>query len=97
MRRDEVLRVLSKHRTELAERFNVRSLALFGSIARDEATEASDVDVLVDFLSPPGFEGYMNLKFRLEELLGCSVDLVMQSALKSEARPIIEQESVVVP
>ena len=67
---------------------------LFGSVARDEAATASDVDLLVTFERPPGFDGYMSLKFRLEELLGCRVDLVMDGALKPEARPIVEQEAI---
>lgn len=97
MQRDDVIRILSQHRADLTERFRVRSLALFGSAARNEATEASDLDLLVDFFESPGFDGYMNLKFRLEELLGRRVDLVMQKALKSDARSAVEKEAIHVP
>ena len=48
----------------------------------------------VEFDKPPGFDGYMGLKFRLEELLQCRVDLVMQTALKPFARAIVEQEAI---
>ena len=97
MRRDDVLRVLSGRRDELRRRYGVKSLALFGSVARDEAAPDSDVDLLVEFDAPPGFDGYMDLKYHLEEHLGCRVDLVMKGALKPDARPVVEQEAVDVP
>ena len=53
MNREEVLDILRTHKPTLAERFGVMDLALFGSFARDEATERSDVDVLVGFEPPP--------------------------------------------
>ena len=53
MNREEVLDILRTHKPTLAERFGVTDLALFGSFARDEATERSDVDVLVGFEPPP--------------------------------------------
>lgn len=97
MKRDEVLRALSGRRDELRRQYGVRSLALFGSVARDEAAPDSDVDLLVEFDAPPGFDGYMDLKYHLEERLGCRVDLVMKGALKPDARPVVEQEAVDVP
>ena len=60
----------------------MKSLALFGSVARDEATDSSDVDVLVDFGAPPTFDQYMGLKIFLEDLLQCQVDVVTMGALK---------------
>jgi len=47
MKRDDIIHILNQHRRELAEQYGVKSLALFGSVARDEATTASDVDLLV--------------------------------------------------
>ena len=94
MKRDNVLQILRQHRSELSERFHVRSLGLFGSVARGEAGDTSDVDLLVDFSEPPGFDGYMNLKFRLEEILEVRVDLVMQKALKPETRHVVEEEII---
>jgi predicted nucleotidyltransferase len=54
MQRDNVLKILAEHRDELHQRFDVKSLALFGSVARGEATETSDVDLLVEFERPVG-------------------------------------------
>jgi len=96
MRRDEILRSLSEHRAEL-ERFGVKSLAFFGSVARDEAQEDSDVDILVEFTAPPGFIRFMDLRFFLEDLLGCRVDLVTRKALKPRLRSRVEREAIHVP
>ena len=94
MRRDDVIGLLSSHRQELAERFGVSSLALFGSLVRDEAGPTSDVDILVEFRETPGLTEYMGLKFWLEERLGRQVDLVMKRALKPWARPLVEAEAI---
>jgi hypothetical protein len=95
MERDEVIRLLGERRQELG-RFGVRSLALFGSVARGESRPGSDVDVLVEFEGRATFDGYMELKFFLENLLGCRVDLVTSKALKPRLRPYVEREAVYV-
>jgi uncharacterized protein len=94
MTRDEVIDFLSSHRQELEERFGITSLALFGSVARDEARPESDVDILVEFRKTPGLTEYMRLKFWLEDRLGRSVDLVMKGALKPWAAPVVEAEAI---
>jgi predicted nucleotidyltransferase len=62
MTRDEVVAAIQGCADELRERFGVRSLRLFGSVARNEAAEGSDVDVLVEFEGPRTFRGYMDLR-----------------------------------
>ena len=94
MDKEEILRLLREHKDELRKRFGVKSLAVFGSVARGEAGPDSDVDILVEFESSPGFDGYMALKFYLEDLLGRKVDLVMKSALKPWARDVVLREKV---
>ncbi len=94
MNRKSVVDILTSHRDEMGHRFGVKSLALFGSVARDEAGSASDIDLLVEFRETPGLSEYMKLKFWLEELLGRPVDLVMRGALKPWARPIVEAEAI---
>ena len=89
MHGDVVLQLLAVHREELA-RLGVRSLALFGSVARNEAGPASDVDLLVEFEGPATFDRYVALSFFLEELLGCSVDLVTRRSLKPCMRSAID-------
>jgi predicted nucleotidyltransferase len=95
MKREEILERLAARRADLAS-FGVKSLALFGSVARGEVRPESDLDTLVEFSGPATFDGYMELKFFLEELLGCSVDLVTQKALKPRLRPYVEQEALYV-
>ncbi len=93
MRRDDVLSILRSHRAELDE-LGVGSLALFGSVARDEATERSDVDLLVDFKKPTGLFGFVGLRLRLEELLGHRVDLVPRDGIKPRLRDAILGEAL---
>ena len=94
MTRDHALTILREDQGELRQHYGVKSLALFGSVARNEASTASDVDLLVDFETAPGFDGYMALKFRLEDLLGCRVDLVMRRALLPRAEPAVAREAI---
>ena len=70
------------------------SLALFGSAARGHLGTGSDVDILVTFAGPATFDGYMDLKAFLENLLGRSVDLVTSGALKPALRSRIAHEFV---
>ena len=76
MDRDKVLEILRTHISELKQ-LGIRSLALFGSVARGEARPESDIDLLVDLEAPFTFDRYIHTKFYLEDLLGCPVDLVM--------------------
>jgi uncharacterized protein len=94
MRRDAVLRTLHENYPKLIESYGITSLGLFGSVARDEATDTSDVDVLVDFGAPPTFDQYMGLKIFLEDLLQCRVDLVTRRALKERIRPYVGKDVV---
>jgi predicted nucleotidyltransferase len=91
---DRAIGVLKSHAEKLRRDYGVKSLALFGSVARGDATPESDIDILVEFSDSPGFDGYMALKFFLEDLLGRKVDLVMASALKPWARPTVEAEAI---
>ena len=82
MKRRSSLAILSAHEDDLREQFGVKSMSLFGSVARDEATEASDVDLLVEFDRPTGYFGLIVLQEHLEGLLGCKVDLGTPRSLK---------------
>jgi len=93
MTRDQIIRILTQHRTAL-QRLGVRSLALFGSAARDEAGLASDVDLLVEFSEPVGLFKFLDVKAYLERILGCPVDLATPDALKRQLRDAILAEAV---
>ena len=78
MKKDEVLKVLDLHNNEIKQ-FGVKSLALFGSVARGEEAPESDLDLLVEFdpnCKGIGLFAFLRLRYRLEELLNSRVDLV---------------------
>ena len=95
MKREQALQVLRANRDGL-KAFSVRALFIFGSVARDEATESSDLDVLVEFEteSHAGFFGLIRLKNHLEDLLGCRVDLTTPGSLRREMREQILKEAI---
>lgn len=93
MRRDEALQILKSHKQELT-RFDVKSLAIFGSVARDEAGPESDVDILVEFAKPIGLFEFVRLKIYLEKLLQRKVDMVTPDALKERMREQILKEAI---
>ncbi len=64
------------------------------SVLRDEATDDSDVDIQVEFISRPDFDRYMDLKFYLEDLLHSPVDLLTRASIRPELAPFIEREAI---
>lgn len=83
--------LLARHRGRLDAQ-NVASLDVFGSVARGDAREDSDVDILVTFTTPATFDRFMDLKLFLEDTLGRRVDLVTRGALREALRPHVEAE-----
>ena len=96
MDRATILSLLKAHKPVLAERFGVVRLALFGSTARDTAGPDSDVDVLVAFDGPATSARYFGVQFYLEDLLGRSVDLVTEKALRERLRPYVDRDTIAV-
>jgi len=94
MDKQAVLRRLTGSIKEIRQRFSVKALSIFGSIARDEASDNSDVDVLVVFEQKANFDGFMELKLYLEDLLGTGVDLVTDKALRPQIRQAIEERLI---
>ncbi len=94
MNRDKVLKVLWAHKETLSHRFGVTNLALFGSAARDEMSDDSDIDILVGFDRPGTSKAYFGVQFYLEDLLGRPVDLVTDKALRVELRPYVERKAI---
>lgn len=94
MNRTQTVQLLTQHKPELARRFGVSQLALFGSSARDDARPDSDVDVLVSFDGPATSKRFFGVQFYLEDLLGRPVDLVTDKALRAELRPHVEREAI---
>lgn len=91
MRRDEALRVLSSIKPDLQRRYPVSRIALFGSTARDEAGEESDVDVLVEVDSSVGLN-FVSLAGEIEKALGHRSDVVSRRAIDPKRWRLIEPD-----
>jgi hypothetical protein len=90
MKREEVLETVRSHR-EALEQLGVKSLELFGSVARDQATSDSDADFLVEFSTEAGLFELFRVKHFLEDVLGCAVDLGTKDSLREHLRePVLE-------
>ena len=95
MKRDDVIKIIEKNRKAIRG-FGVKSMGFFGSCARGEEGEASDLDFLVE-LDDRTFDAYMGLKEFLEVLFGCRVDLVLENTIKPRLRESIMKEVVHAP
>ena len=83
--------MLGDRREEL-EALGVKSLDLFGSVARDEARPDSDIDFLVEFTKPGGLFQLFAVQHYLEDLFGCEIDLGTEDSLREHLRePVLEE------
>ena len=94
MKQGVVLKILKQKSAQLTEQFGVKSLLLLGSVARNEATTASNVDLLVEFSRPVGYFGPFALQDYLKSLLGCPVDLGTPDSLKPTIRERVMGEAI---
>jgi uncharacterized protein len=85
-KREEILRIADKH--------GARDVRVFGSVARDEADEASDLDFLIDLAPGRTLFDLGGLQFELEAILGCRVDVVTAKGLKARIRERVLREAV---
>ncbi len=90
----EIKRRLGRQKAELAARYSVKELGIFGSYVRGEQQPGSDLDVLIDFEEYPSLLEFIGLEQTLSEQLELPVDLVMKSDLKPRLRQRILQEVV---
>jgi len=86
--RQDILASLKKLKREVAKEYSVKTMGVFGSVARNEQTGQSDIDLLVEFSKPVGFVTFMRLENFLSGRLGNKVDLVTPDSLK----PVIRQD-----
>lgn len=97
MKRDDILAVLRAHRDALRSEHGVKSLGLFGSVARDEAGPNSDVDLLVEFDRRISLFDLVGTAQYIEKLLNLpedKVDLVLRRAVLPELREAIFAEAI---
>ena len=87
--------ILQQLKPELAQKYHVHSIGLFGSVVRDDHTVSSDIDIVVDFDRPIGIE-FIDLAIYIENMLGQKVDLVSKNGIKEKYYKAIEKEIVYV-
>ncbi len=93
--REEVFKTIVQHQHELRG-LGVLQLQLFGSAARNESSETSDLDFVVQ-LETTSFDAYMDVKLLLEDTFHCSVDLVLADTIKPQLRDHILPEAIHIP
>lgn len=93
---DQIKNLIDEHSSTLKDKYNVKELGIFGSVVRGESTNASDIDLLVEFTQPIGLFKFVQLENYLAKILGKKVDLVTKKALKNAIREDILKEVVYV-
>ncbi|MEK7263753.1 MAG: nucleotidyltransferase family protein [Bacteroidota bacterium] len=88
---NEILSLLATHKQDFTQKYNVKTLAVFGSYSRGEQHDKSDIDILVEFTEPIGFE-FVDFADELESLLQTKVDLVTRKAIKPRYWNYIEKD-----
>jgi len=95
MTKTNILSILKSHKTEFANKYGVEHIGVFGSVARDEATENSDVDIIAQM--PPSFSSLIELQDELEKEFGTKVDLVtLHNNMRPRFRERILNEAIFV-
>lgn len=94
MERDTALQLLASSRDTLQGKYGVSALGLFGSTARNQAADNSDIDLLAHFDGAVNSKRYFGALFFLEDLFQRPIDLVTDKALRPELRPYIEEDLI---
>ena len=89
-----IVKIFAAHKSELHEKFHIKSLSVFGSVSKGTATSGSDIDILVRYQKTPGLFAFLDLKKYLEDIVGRPVDLVTEGALKKQLQDKILKEAV---
>ncbi len=92
---EEIKGIIARHKGNLRQKYKVKEIGIFGSYARGEQKEVSDVDVLVEFEEPVGF-GFIHLADFLENVLGIKVDLTTRDAIKPNRWNYIKDDLIYV-
>jgi predicted nucleotidyltransferase len=93
---EELIAALQIEKARLTEPYAIQSLGIFGSRVRGEAGAKSDLDILVEFSTPPTLFEFVRLQNELTDRLGITVDLVMKSALKPKIGEQILEEVIAI-
>ena len=86
-----ILQILRQHKTELQRKYPIARLGVFGSYARGEATEKSDIDIAVEMNGPMGLN-FVAMADEIEELFGIKTDVVSKRSIKPKYLPYVEKD-----
>jgi hypothetical protein len=95
-KKEEIIGKINAENAFIKEKYHVKNIGVFGSVARGEETEKSDVDILVEFEKPIGFFEFIRLENYLSKILGRKVDLVTKKSVKPSIKEEIFKETVYV-
>lgn len=97
MSKEEIFDFLSAHKSEMLTRFGVKKIAIFGSVARGEHSDASDIDIAIEMIpEKKNLRNFLGFKRFVEQGIGKTVDLGIESALKPMVRDSIRKEIIYV-
>ena len=96
MNKEEIRKKITYQLPFLSQKYNVKRLGIFGSVVRDQQKKGSDIDMLVEFISPIGFFDFIRLENFLAETLNQKVDLVTKKALKRAIKAEVLKETLYV-
>jgi predicted nucleotidyltransferase len=93
---NEIKKIILKHKKELKEKYKVKTIGIFGSYARGEQKETSDIDILVEFYETPSLLDFIGLEQYLSDLLNIKVDLVSSKSIHPLIKDYIMEDVVYV-
>lgn len=91
---EEIKKTINMHKEELDRRFKVKTIALFGSCAREEQKPESDIDILVEFREPVGLIHIVSLENYLSDILGVRADVIPRDNIRAELKDTILKEAI---
>jgi len=92
---EEIVRILRRHKPELQKKYPISQLGVFGSYARGDAAEGSDIDIAVEIIGPMGLS-FIAMADEIENLFGIKVDVVPKRSIKPDYLPYVEKDIVYV-
>ena len=90
----EIKKILASHKAELCRKYSIKEIGVFGSYARGDQEETSDVDILVDFYKLPDLIKFCEIERVIEEILGVKVDLIEKKSIKPRIKERILSEAI---